>query len=205
MQAGTCQSQMDRWPTAGPAPARCGKSVVAGKHLFEVRFGERNAKRDVDASPGTTVETDLRFEDAKGSVPAVTSAAAPSSSGDGVKDAVVEPPREEPGPSMATRNIVTGSLAVVGLTSVVVGAVFLSKAEGNISDAKSLAPGDPKFRSLGDEHSSNQTSGWIGVGVGAAFLAGAAVTFFVWPNTSPARASLRPVWLGTGAGLAGNF
>ena len=47
--------------------------------------------------------------------------------------------------------------------------------------------------------------GFVGIGVGGAFLAGAAATFFLWPKPASQRASIYPVVAGTNASLGGTF
>jgi len=167
-------------PATEPIDVEPGSVMASGK-LGDVRYDGA-----LVASPGRVSRLELK-----------AAAATPRSN-----DPVVEPPREDPeGGRTATRNLVFGGLEAVGIAGIVVGSVFLSKAASNASDAQPLPSNDPKYTSLKDDYSSNRTAGWIGVGVGGAFLVGGLAAFFFWPKSASSRASLAP----TLNGLSGSF
>lgn len=167
-------------PLAAPIDVEPGSIAIRGVQ------GSTELSASANATPGQLVTVDL-----------------------GAKDSpAIEPPpatSEDPAPNTTTRNIVALSLGAVGIASATVGAVFLAKAESNVSDASALPPRDPRFGSLRDDYSENRTLGWVGVGVGAALVAGTVVTFVLWSKSSSNRATLAPAAVGTGGVLSGTF
>jgi hypothetical protein len=129
----------------------------------------------------------------------------------------VEPPSAGAEPSHATRNVVAGTLAAVGLVGLVAAVAFRVSSEGKISDAiafrDSVAGGPCASRSLptceryasmlDDVQSSRYLSTALFIG-GGVFLAGGAAAFFAWPKRAT-TAWAYPVFTGTAAGLRGNF
>lgn len=128
------------------------------------------------------------------------------------------PPPVAPTHSNATRNIVSGALGAVGLVGVGLGFVFLAKAEGEIDDAvayRRSVPGGAcavrtsatcvEYASMLDDVSSSRgvaTGAFIGGGV---FVAGAILTFVLWPKHSSTSGSLAPMLGPNTAGLQGTF
>jgi len=129
----------------------------------------------------------------------------------------VEPPPVGSEPSHTTRNVVSGTLAAIGVVGIGVGIAYRIKAEGEISDAngyRESVPGGPcAARSLPtcdryatmleDVQSSRNVSTAALVG-GGVFLAGAGAAFFLWPKRV-SSASAYPIFMGNAVGLRGTF
>ncbi len=188
----------------GNAPFKEVLDVSVGKHVLETSLNDRHAKREVDAVAGAVVEGDLVFEEAKNLAIAHPSLVPAQAPGEAV-GVEIQPPTEGDPSGGGARVLVSASLALVGVAGGVAGAVFFSKADQSIAATKALAPGDPRYATQREEWSKNRTIGWVSVGAGAAFLAGAAVTFFAWPKATSTSGSVTAFWTGTGAGVSGSF
>lgn len=181
--------------------------VEPGSIEIRAPFGGRNYVGSVVTLAGTEATLELQHE---------RSGHGASAGRDTNADLV---PPGPPGPSYATRNLVAGSLAVVGLTGLGLGIAFTLRSEGQIDDARDFGasvPGGPcarrslptcgQYASMLDDVSSSRTVATIGFIGGAAFVAGAAALFFSWRKHQSMKAAVgRPVFLGTGLGLAGDF
>jgi hypothetical protein len=181
-------------PVSEPVDVEPGAVVVRGTH------GSEQLSATADVKAGTLITVDLN------------PSAAPSTTG------AVEPPQTPPDTSASsTKYVVTGTLAALAIASGAFGIVYTAKTNGKISDAKEFDTNTPggacqfspsascaQYRSmLDDAHSSRTvaTIGWAGLAV---FAIAGGITWFIWPSSGN-KASLRPAFIGTGAGLAGEF
>lgn len=128
-----------------------------------------------------------------------------------------QPPPSGGEPSNATRNVLAGTLAAVGVVGLGVGLVFSLKAESQISDAttyRDSVAGGPcstralptcdRYASMLDDIKSTRDVSTVAFVGGAVFLAGAGAVFFAWPKRS-SSAWAQPVFVGNGAALRGHF
>lgn len=181
-------------PVEAPIDVNPGMTEVKGRHGSDV------LSAIVEAHAGTITPVELQGPKASSS------------------DGVTLPPIERGTEPSSARFIVSGALGLVGLVGVGVGFVQLARAEGQIDDAvayrQSVSGGACAVRSsetcaeygrmLDDVGSTRgvATGAFIAGGV---FVAGAILTFVLWPKSVNEKTALVP-WLSpTRLGLGGAF
>jgi hypothetical protein len=158
------------------ADGRFSLGVRAGHHRFTARLaGYQDATWEVDARPGANLSHRLEL------VP-VTSAS-PATEG----------PTTSPAASSSwnTQKTVAAVVGGVGVVGVVAGTVFFFNYKSKNDDAKDVCPSGSdcppgsadRHADLIDDARSARTLTYVGWGVGAAALAGAAALYFTAPKT----------------------
>lgn len=189
---------------SGDAPLAEPVDVARGRHLVVAEANGKKLSADVDATAGIITKVTLIDDHVVG-------------------DPITSPPIEPERPS-AARWIVPGALAVAGLTAMGFGVGFHFAATSSRDDAERLRapglcnPGGPSCTDYGSKRDAADSRSvwskvtWVGGGV---FLAGAAVTYVVWPKSGSARgrasssqtAHFMPVLMPgfAGSALSGSF
>ena len=185
--------------------------LMPGPHSLEAKRGDKQKAVTIDLQAGAAKDVDLSFD-----LPSPTPATIPS---------LDAPPPTDPPPAVeskegsnAPRNIVAGTLAVVGLAGLGVAVMFTLKANtssddltvtrtttGGDSGCVTASPTcDARYKAA-DDLAKNTNIARVMYVVGGVALVGGAVTFLIWPKAKHVAVSggLSP-WVG--AGTAGiNF
>jgi len=181
--------------------------VVPGRHIVKIKLGGSVKSSDVTAPAGVVTTVKLRFDD-----PGMTQEPAPPA------DDRTTPQKNEG--FFTTKNVVAGSLGVLGLAAAGIGVGFLASSEGKLSDAESFDRSIPggactaletcrQYDALLDDARDSRgiaTVSFIAAGV---LVGGAIAAFTLWPSESKERAGsasprIRPL-LGPISGLTGAF
>lgn len=184
----------------GPLAAPLELRVRAGQHRLIARLsGYEDEVWEVDAAPGQALSHSFELKARNANAP------------------LASPPASNAGSSWGTQktlSIVAGGVGVVGLA---LGTVFFTRYSSKNGDAKDVCPSgtacDPgsaaRHAELVDDAQSARTLTYVGWGVGAGALVGAAALYFTAPKPNREQAALRFVpSAGTaplGASLYGTF
>lgn len=182
-----------RLPMDGPIDVDPGDVRIAGERDAETYEAEGRALA------GTTTTLALK---------PVASAAAASSAQlpfAGSGERTIEPPRADGPTDLTPRNVTVIATGVAGVALGVVGFVFLGKTEDDKSEAESLRRDDPRYASLKNDFESDQTVSTACLVAGVVLVAGAVVTYFVWPTRSQRGAFVGPALGPASAGIWGRF
>jgi hypothetical protein len=162
---------------------RLSLGIRAGHHRFTARLaGYEDASWEVDARPGASLSQRLELKAAKPSESSVTlDASAPPSGG------------------WNTQKTVAAVVGGVGVVGVVAGTIFFLNYQSKNGDAKDVCPSGrdcppgsaDRHADLIDDARSARTLTYVGWGVGAAALAGAAALYFTAPKTEAAPTAAR--------------
>ncbi len=169
-------------------------AVTPGKHVLESRVGEEIERLEIDAAVGATTSVKFRTDDAV--------ALPPSGFG-----APTTTPTYWPPPTSA---IILGAVGIVGIG---VGTGFALDASSKSSDLNSQPAGVcanassaacQARQSTIDGRSTSKTLSAVSFGIGGVALAGAVVTWLVWPRTeTTSRVGAITPWFGPqGAGAS---
>jgi hypothetical protein len=181
--------------------AKTAIEVVPGLHVVKIRLGGESKSVDVTAPAGAVTPVTLRF-------------------GDDGKTLGGKPAGEQPAGAIArtsptvltTRNVVGGSLGIVGLVAAGIGLGFLIDSNGKVGDAKDYnasiaggacaqraAPSCTEYASRLDAATTSRTASYIGLGVGGGFALASIAAFAFWP------VALRPVITSRTVGFGADF
>ena len=202
------------------APLPDTADVAPGEHVVEARLGDKSARTSVKCGAGEKVPAVVAFAAGGGEKPGATVAAGEKpGAGAGEKPGAGTGAGAGAGEkSGSTAKVATvAGLGVVGVTGVVVGAVFLGGLGSKEDEAKGLVAQEggtcvgktsancARVAQLKSDYDGDRTLGLVFLGAGAALTAGAAITYFVWPSGSGKQGALRPMVGIDRVGLAGSF
>ena len=199
--------------------------VKPGAHVVSGQSGEKRFEKKLAVTAGEVTKVAITFESAPAPAPTptpaptpaptttTTSAPMPSASASGYT--YTPPPKDEPPSGSVLRYVVPIGMAAVGAGAVVGGFVLRGSGNSKSEDAQALvkgidctsgsSPPCAQARTLADDAKSQKDLGlglWIG---GGALVAGAVVTYLVWPT--PKSGWVAPV-VGpreAGLGVGGRF
>jgi hypothetical protein len=169
-------------------------AVAPGKHVIEARVGADTERLEIDAAAGSTTPAHFKTEDA--------TPLPPGGLGEPVTTTTYWPP--------PTSSIILGAVGIVGIG---VGTGFALSASSKSSDLSSQPTGicsnptSPACQSRQDTIDSRNTAktvSTVSFVVGGVALAGAVVTWLVWPRTeTTSRVGAITPWFGPqGAGAS---
>jgi len=194
----------------GAAAYRTAMPVDPGKHVVVAAAPGRkgwSSELVVPAGPGTASVRVPELE-REGTAPVAPAAAA-------AKDppAAVDPPADEKGTGLGTERTLALAAAGVGVAGAIAGTVFFFQYKARNSDAKDICPTPASpcppgsastHADLVEDARKARTLTYVGWGVGAAGLAGAAVLWFTAPKDGGSERAgawtLEPLTLPGGAG-----
>ena len=212
------EKKLARVLVVGPAGLRV---TIAGKEhrlpidsVIDVEPGPIAARAELDGRAYTGKVETLAGSEAILELKSVQNAAIGGAAGPPVGE---QPPPTGGEPSYATRNLVAGTLAAVGVVGIGVGIAFSLKSEGQISDAttyRDSVSGGPcasrtlptcdRYASMLDDIQSSRDVSTVAFIGGGVFIAGAAAAFLAWPRHA-STAWARQIFMGNGAALRGHF
>jgi hypothetical protein len=175
--------------------------LVPGRHAIDARSGGSTASVAVEGKAGETVHPPLRFEappappPAPAPVPQPTPIPSPPASPASSSHEEAAPPAVETAGSSSARWITSGIIAGAGVAGLITGGAFLANAASDDSRAQAASaqagacPQPPTTSPCVALHDalyakSNDTSLGQGFMIGGGVLvAGAVVTFLLWPKS----------------------
>jgi len=199
---------LDGKDEAGVTPIADPIDVTPGHHVIE-SSGSEKLRAEVDAFAGSTEHVRLFA-----SAPPPAPAAAPTSAPEAIPPAAEQPRAPVDGSTFWTGRRVWGvGFAGAGAVSIGLGAFFAVQAQNSANRATSILGGlaptacassqsaqCQQLQSAHDDQSRDHTLNLVFVTVGvAAMVAGAAL--FLWPQSSPSKTAIVPVFAPQGAGL----